>query len=98
MAARRSQRVVTRVRAQVNRMVAALPSREWVVAGWVSPEIRGRTRYQCTVFAQSAQAAVDEVVAACMAATPATAFCLHSVTPQSTKGGFGVPRNAMGPV
>ena len=98
MAARRSNRVDARVRAQVNRMAAALIPREWVVAGWVSPEIRGRPRYQRTVWAQSALAAVEEVVVACRATTPATAFCLHSVMPAATKGGWNTPRNAMGPL
>lgn len=85
-----------RVLAQIRRIERELPARDWIVSGTVFPHIDGRDRYQMTVHHQVSEAAT--AVVCDLMASRGIAFCPHVTKPSPVIGGFGRPRNAMGPV
>jgi hypothetical protein len=95
MAQRRSSATPPKNETYAQLLERTLPLRDWVVTGHVTPDIRGRNTYQLTVHARTAPVAVQRLTAAL--ARRGVQFYLHRVANASNVGGFGVPRNAMGP-
>lgn len=95
MAAKKSQKP-PKNETLADRLERTLPGREWVVTGHVFPQVRGKDRYQRTVFARTAVLAIEVVTVSLFRNN--VEFYLHRVTNTANVGGFGPTPNAMGPV